>query len=138
MAYFTGCIYPGADTVLWNKTTITTAKIGVSEYDILAGHRRQVITTGNAAKTIYCDALLRPVYTETRDITDVAGTRRMTKLQYDHAGRVKFEAYPKRRHAELTSGKHHSYDALGRPTVTSTDSELGMFGQVLVTVLGFK
>ena len=117
--------YPTADTVLWNRTTITTAKIGVAEYDIGAGHWRQVITTGNAAKTIYFDALLRPVYTQTRDITDVAGTQRMTKHQYDFAGRVKFEAYPKRTQAELTSGKYHDYDALGRPTVTGTESELG-------------
>ena len=130
--------YPTADTVLWNKTTITTAKIGVAEYDIGAGHWRQVITTGNAAKTIYFDALLRPVYTETRDLADVAGTRRMTKHQYDFAGRVKFEAYPKRNQAELTSGKYHDYDALGRPTVTGTESELGMLWSGFSYGTGFQ
>jgi RHS repeat-associated protein len=117
--------YPVADSVVWNPTIITFAKINGAEFDIGAGHWRMDTNTGNAYKKIYFDALWRPVYSETWDSTDVAGTRRVSKVQYDFKGNATFTAYPKRSVAEISSGVFNEFDALGRPTVSRADSELG-------------
>jgi RHS repeat-associated protein len=129
--------YPGADSVAWNPTVIQNEFIGWQEHDIGAGHWRQVVSSGNAYRRTFFDALWRPVYTEAWDAADVAGTMRVTKHQYDFDSRPTFESYPKRSVAELTQGVYHAYDALGRPTITSTDSELGMLYSGFVYIDGF-
>lgn len=119
-------IHPTSDSVAWNPTSITYSYVGAAEYDIGAGHWRMVSVTGNANKRILFDALWRPVYVETWDSADVAGTMRVTKHQYDFGSRPTFQSYPKRTVAELAQGVRHVYDALGRTTTTNTDSELGI------------
>jgi RHS repeat-associated protein len=50
---------------------------------------------------------------------------RIVKHQYDFNSRTTYESFPKRSYGEISDGVYHEYDALGRPTVTGTISELG-------------
>lgn len=117
--------YPAADSVAWNPTIVTYTKVNNAEFDIGAGHWRMDSSTGNAFKKIYFDALWRPVYTESWDNSDVAGTRRVSKAQYNFQGETTFQAFAKRSVGEISAGIYKEYDALGRLAATRTDSELG-------------
>jgi RHS repeat-associated protein len=129
--------YPSADTVAWNTTTISFYKSASAQFDLPAGHWRQETTTGQAHVVNYYDGLWRPVYTERWDNTNVAGTTRLIKHQYDFAGRASYESYPKRSYAQIGDGIYYEYDALGRPTITSTISELGTLYSGNAYVNGF-
>lgn len=118
-------VYPAGDPVNWAPTTITFQPVNGSEFDLPAGHWRQDVTTGNARTSTYLDALWRPIYTYTSDLADPASTARIVKHQYDFAGRVTFESYPRRDYGSISDGTRHDYDALGRPTATNANSELG-------------
>lgn len=118
--------YPAGDSVAWHPTRVTFAQMNDTEYDLAPGHWRQQIVTGNARITRYYDALWRPVYTEHWDSTDAAATMRAVKRQYDFAGRLTYESYPQASVAAIGDGLYHEFDALGRPTVTSANSELGI------------
>jgi YD repeat-containing protein len=118
-------VYPSADTVAWNQTTLSFGQIGSQEYDLGGGHWKQTVTTGTATEVSYFDALLRPVYVERYDSADVANTSRIVKHQYDFAGHPTFESYPQRSYQNIAGGIHNEYDVLGRITGRSTDSELG-------------
>jgi RHS repeat-associated protein len=117
--------YPASDTVAWNPTTISYVQLASAEYDLPAGHWREQVTTGNGRTTTYYDALFQPVYVETADLGNTAGTSRIIKHSYDFAGRTTYTSYPKRTYASISEGVYNEFDALGRPTVTSTISELG-------------
>lgn len=52
-----------------------------------------------------------------------AGTQRFQRFAYDHEGRTTFASYPATAH-NPTTGTWTEYDALGRPTSVSQDSEL--------------
>jgi YD repeat-containing protein len=117
--------YPTADTVAWNATTISTTQSPSIELQIPANHWRQAITTGQAHQVKYFDAFMRPLYVERWDNSDVAGTMRIVKYNYDHQGRVTFESYPKRSFGQISDGVTSSYDALGRPTARAANSEIG-------------
>jgi RHS repeat-associated protein len=117
--------YPSSDKVAWNRTSINFSAVTSQEFDLDPGHWRQVVTTGDAVEVNYLDALWRPVYTERWDDKDRANTIRLVKYGYDFAGRTTFESYPKRDPVGISDGLYHEFDALGRPTVTSTISELG-------------
>jgi len=61
-------ITPGAcDTSEWYQTTHTFTQVAAAEYGLPAGHWKQVVSTGNARKVVYFDALWRPVVEETYD-----------------------------------------------------------------------
>lgn len=117
--------YPTADTVAWTPATVSFWQSGSAHQDLAAGHWRQQVKVGNALTTTYYDALLRPVYTERSDIADPAATMRITRQTYDSSSRPSFTSYPKRSYAELGGGQTNEYDALGRPTTTTSTSELG-------------
>ncbi|MEL1264111.1 RHS repeat protein [Pseudoxanthomonas putridarboris] len=116
--------YPNSDTVDWFNTTLVFEPVASTEYGIGAGHWRQTISTGNARKVSYFDALWRPLVVREYDTANVAGTQRFTRFTYDHEGRTTFASYPGTSDA-LTSGMWTYYDALGRPVQTTQDSELG-------------
>ena len=53
--------YPSGDSTVWNTTTQVFQPVNVAEYGIPAGHWRQTVSTGNARKLTYYDALWRPL-----------------------------------------------------------------------------
>lgn len=120
--------YPNGDSVDWHNTVLAFEPVASAEYGIDAGHWRQTISTGNARKVSYFDALWRPLVVREYDSANVSGTQRFTRMAYDHEGRTTFASYPGTTDA-LTAGTRTLYDALGRVTEVRQDSELG----VLVT-----
>lgn len=117
--------YGACDATTWTPTTQAFVQVNASEYGIPAGHWRQTVTTGNATKITYYDGLWRPQLVREYDAANVAGTQRFSKTAYDAAGRVSFQSYPSTASAP-TTGVWTDYDALGRVTSTSQDSELGL------------
>ncbi|WP_426116091.1 RHS repeat domain-containing protein [Massilia sp. PWRC2] len=119
------CVPPTACDPVWNPTTISFTRRDVDEFDLVAGHWRQDVNTGNGWTRIYMDALWRPAYAWSYE-TNVSGTQSLVKTTFDHAGRTTFASYPRREYdAQLVQGVTTSYDALGRPTEVRADSELG-------------
>jgi RHS repeat-associated protein len=118
-------VSPGVcDTTVYNQTTFTFEFVNVAEYDLPAGHWRQIEATGNAYKVSFYDALMRPLLVAEYDAVDVAGTQRFQRFQYDHEGKKTFASYPGTT-AGLTTGTWTSYDAVGRAYAVTSDSELG-------------
>ena len=111
-------------TVTWNPTTLLFEKVAAAEYGIPAGHWRQTVSTGNARKISYYDARWQPLVVREYDTTNVIGSQRFTRFAYDHDGRTTFASYPGATDA-LTTGTWSEYDALGRATSVSQDSEHG-------------
>ncbi|MDP3670776.1 MAG: RHS repeat-associated core domain-containing protein [Telluria sp.] len=138
MGRLAGINYPTGGTVAWSRTSIIPSKVDMTELGIEPGHWRQEVHTGNAYKINHYDALWRPIITEVWDNADSAGTMRVTTRRFDHAGRLTFESYPQRNLGLIGPGNHHEYDALGRPTVTGTESELGVLYSGFAYISGFK
>lgn len=117
--------YPSADTTAWNTTTQVFAQIATAEYGIPAGHWRQTVSTGNARREVYFDAMWRPLVTREHDTGNVAETSRFQRFAYDYEGRQVFSSYPGTTSAPST-GQWTEYDALGRTIAVSQDSEFGL------------
>jgi YD repeat-containing protein len=133
--------FPSADTTNWNSKTFVFAQIGSSEYGIPAGHWRQTISNGAARKVSYFDALWRPVVTHEYDNNNMVGTQRFGGWKYDHDGRVSFAGYPRSSATNISSfaqGTTSEYDALGRPTRTRQDSELGLLDTTFAYLSNFQ
>jgi RHS repeat-associated protein len=127
MGRLASIVYPTGDTTAWNTTTQVFQQVAVAEYGIPAGHWRQTVSTGDARKITYFDALWRPLVTKELDATNATTetlTKRFQRFMYDHEGRVTFASYPGATDG-LTTGTWKEYDALGRATSVSQDSELG-------------
>ena len=137
MGRLASVVYPTADSTAWNTTTRVFQQVGSAEYGIPAGHWRQTITTGNAQKITYFDALWRPLVTREYDAANEAGTKRFQRFTYDHEGRTTFASYPGISDA-LSTGIWTNYDALGRPTSVSQDSEHGLLVSITEYLSGFK
>jgi YD repeat-containing protein len=125
MGRISSIAYPASDTVAWNSTTQAFAQVSGTEYGLGAGHWRQTVSTGNARKETYFDALWRPIITREYDNANVTATQRFQRFAYDEEGRQVFASYPGTSDA-LTTGNWTEYDALGRTTSVSQDSELGL------------
>ncbi|MCL6710601.1 hypothetical protein M8R20_26750 [Pseudomonas sp. R2.Fl] len=112
----------------WKKTLLTFQPVAAAEYGIPAGHWRQTVSTGNGQKITYFDALWRPLVTKELDATNGTTetlTKRFQRFTYDADGRVTFASYPGTTDA-LATGTWTDYDALGRVTAVSQDSEQGL------------
>lgn len=129
--------YPAGDSVAWKPMTQVFEVVGTIEYGISAGHWRQTVATGNAMKVTYFDALWRPLLVREYDVGDVAGTQRFTRYTYDHEGRVTFASYPSTS-STPTTGIWSEYDALGRVSSISQDSEQGLLTTRTEYLPGFK
>lgn len=129
--------YPTGDSVAWANTTQVFEPVAAAEYGIPAGHWRQTVSTGNARKITYFDALWRPLVKREYDAADVAGTQRFQRFAYDHDGRTTFASYPGATDA-LTTGTWIAYDALGRVTSVSQDSEHGLLTTLTEYLSGFR
>ncbi len=136
MGQLTTATYPTADSTAWNTTTQSFAQIQASEYGIPAGHWRQVVTTGTGEKVNYFDALWRPVVVRERDTANSQSTR-FVRYGYDHDGRVTFASYPSAVD-NPTKGVRTAYDALGRQTLVTQDSELGALTTKTEFLTGFR
>lgn len=114
------------DPQVWNSTQISFAPAG-PEYGVAPGHWTQVVTTGNGTKRTVFDALWRPVVTV---LEPGDSDPRITVRRYDHAGRETFVSHPVAfgTVTSVNKGASTVYDALGRVTATTLDSELGLLG----------
>jgi len=128
--------HPLGDTQAWNTTSIALQPAG-AEYGVAAGHWTQTVTTGTGTKRTVLDALWQPRVTV---VEPGDGTQRITVRNFDHAGREIFASHPKASGtiSTITAGLSTGYDALGRQTWTSLDSELGALNTATHYVTGFK
>ncbi|HEU5297544.1 MAG TPA: RHS repeat-associated core domain-containing protein [Burkholderiaceae bacterium] len=132
---------PGGDAVTYNPTNLSFVQVPTDEVGIEAGHWRQTITTGNAVTINYFDARWRKRLTTTYDANDRANTERSQRFDYDPYNRTSFAAYPARSIPTITTatpGTSTTYDALGRPTQTVSDSELGALTTTTQYLAGFQ
>lgn len=116
------------DTSTWASTSITFTKVPTAEYAIPAQHWRRTETTGARARDTYYDALWRPILDRQRT-TDSSASERFVRKDFDYAGRETLTAYPVASvsdYTTVTTGIDTGYDALGRITGTTSDSELGV------------
>lgn len=130
MGRLTLITHPTGDSTDWNETSQVFEQVNALEYGIPAGHWRQTIATGNGRKVSYYDAMWRPVVVHEYDLADVQGTERFQRYAYDDSGRAIFASYPASIHNPST-GTWTEYDALGRVTSVSNDSE---FAEPIVTL----
>lgn len=120
--------YPSNDTVAWYPKLFTYSFVNSAERGIAAGHWDRTTTVGNAVTTTYFDADLRPVLSDV-SISGTASSDITTATSYDWTGKTTFASYPVSGSPALsgvTTGTHHTYDALERETQTQEDSELGL------------
>jgi len=137
MGRITAKIFAAGDSVAWNATTQVFELVDAAEHGIARGHWRQTTSTGNRRKVTWFDAMWRPVITREHDAANVAETDRYQRFNHDHAGRVTFESYPSSG-AGPTTGRWSEFDALGRPTSSSIDSELGLLTTVTQYLPGMR
>lgn len=130
----------------WKKLVRSFVPVASAEYGIAAGHWSETVTTGNATKVTYYDAMWRPLLVREYDASNMAGTQRFIKTAYDTEGRVGFVGYPV---SSVTLAAQQAgdkgvttfYDPLDRVTSTSQDSELGLlttlttYGTVFTTTV---
>ncbi|MBV7306985.1 NBR1-Ig-like domain-containing protein [Xanthomonas vasicola] len=130
-------VWPSDNAEAWNTTSQVFEPVAGDEYGIPSGHWRQTIATGNARKVTYYDALWRALLTREYDAADEAYTVRFTRFAYDHDGLTLFSSYPGTTDA-LSAGVWTEYDALGRPTSVSQDSEHGLLTTLTEYLGGFQ
>ncbi len=128
--------WPTGDTTVWNDTVHTFEQVTNAEFGLGGQHWRRTTSRGNARTVSYFDALWRPVLTHEFDAGDIAGTQRFRRYSYDHGGRTTFAAYPSDR-SNASTGIWIEYDAIGRATSTTQDSELGPLTTVTEYLPGF-
>ncbi len=139
--------YPSAstpgicDASRWNPTVMDLQFVASAEHGIAGGHWRASNHTGSGYSTLYYDALLRPVLEEKYDAGDVAGSLSQVVKRYDSKGQLLFTSYPTRDVGDIatvTQGTRTVYDALGRPTRSEQDSELGVLATVTEYTTGLE
>jgi RHS repeat-associated protein len=125
----------------YNTQNLAFVPVSTAEYGIPANHWRQTITLGNSTTTNYFDGRWRKVLTYTADTANVSATERFQSFAYDSYNRVIFTSYPVRSInsiTDITQGHHTTYDALGRATGTTQDSELGTLTTTTQYLAGFQ
>lgn len=125
-------VQPPVDENQWAKTTISFRQISADEYGLSAGHWRVDNTQGARRQETYLDALWQPRLVHEYDASDMAGTQRWVRSSYDSEGRLTFTSYPSR-DSNVATGTWTEYDALGRKTSSSQDSEQGL----LITTIAY-
>ncbi|MGR4876402.1 M91 family zinc metallopeptidase [Pseudoxanthomonas sp. LARHCG66] len=128
MGRLASIVYPTGDSTAWNTETFTFTPIPHDEHGLAPGHWTMRRRLGNRHVNTYYDALWRPVLEESLDYADIGGTLSQVVKRYDHEGRIVFQSYPKRGvdRPNESQGIHTIYDALGRTTSSSQDSEQGL------------
>ena len=132
---------PSGDPVGYNTKTYAFEQIASPEVGLDENHWRQTITEGNAVTVSYFDARWRKRLSATYDAQNPEGTMRTQRFDFDPYNRPIFAAYATRSIPFITSavpGTATSYDALGRPTATVVDSELGPLTTSTRYLTGFQ
>jgi len=127
-----------ADGLTWNATTIDYVRTTATDMGVTGPHWRQTTTTGNAKKVVEYDARWRPVMTLEYDSANQAATQRRTLRNYDYANRETFVSYPYAADGKTLPGVWTAYDALGRVTSVTQDSELGPLVTLTEYLSGFQ
>lgn len=121
----------------WNEDVFSFVPT-TTQFGIPAGHWAQVHTRGAYRKITHFDALWRPIFVQEEG---EPGTVRFRRQAFDHDGRAVFSSYPVASAAaitDLTKGSWTVYDALGRVTASSQDSELGLLTTTTNYAPGFQ
>ena len=121
----------------WNPTMLAFDRVDAAEYGIPAGHWRHLVSTGNSRKYTYFDGLWRPLLTHEYDAADMAATQRFQRSRFDYAGRTTFSSFAGVV-SDPVAGIWTDFDALGRPTSVSQDSELGVLTTLTEYLPGLK
>jgi len=137
MGRLTQVNYPTGDSPAWAASTRSFVPVNTAEYGIAAGHWRLTEATGNARKITYYNGLWQPLLVQEYDAANQAGTQRFTQIGYDAAGRPSFQSYAATV-ANPTTGVWTEYDALGRVTSVSQDSEQGLLVTTTEYLSGFQ
>lgn len=125
------------DTVAWNPTTQIFERVDAVEHGLSAGHWRLTTNTGNRNKVTWFDAMWRPTLSREQDASNPTATQRYQRFTYDHAGRTTFRSYPDSA-SNSSAGQWSEFDALGRTTSSSSDSELGLLTTVTAYLPGMR
>jgi YD repeat-containing protein len=121
--------YPTGDAVSYNNWNGTFASVKTADWrppGVMDGQWVRTEWQGNLRRFTYMDALWRPVLSYEYDESSQAATLRATRTQYDPAGRTAFVSYPHNTITPPAQGAWTTYDALGRATAVSQDSEHGV------------
>lgn len=145
MGRLASVVYPGGDSTVWNNKALAFQKVEADEYGLPAGHWRQTMSQGNYRKTLYFDALWRPVVEQEEDVANSSATLRWLTRRYDASGRLAFESYPRNPNVDgwvsvgaAVNGTRTSYDALDRVLQVEQDSELGVLATTTEYLTGFR
>lgn len=140
MGRLASIVHPAGDSTAWNAETFTFTPVQHDEHGLAPGHWTMRRRLGNRHLNTYYDALWRPVLEESLDYSDIGGTLSQVVKRYDDDGRLIFQSYPKRGVDRLTEsqGIHTIYDALGRATSVSQDSEHGLLVTMTEHLPGFQ
>jgi RHS repeat-associated protein len=140
MGRLASIVYPTGDSTAWNTETFTFTPVQQDEHGLAPGHWTMRRRLGNRHVNTYYDALWRPVLEESLDYADIGGTLSQVVKRYDHEGRIVFQSYPKRGvdRPNESQGIHTIYDALGRTTSSSQDSEQGLLTTLTEYLPGFQ
>ncbi len=126
------------DASKWTVTNYTWEYRNVAEHGLPAGHWLRRDHTGNHRRNTFYDVLWRPVLEHYYDGADTTASIQARAWAYDADGRVTFASYPVNALVAGTTGTWTEYDALGRVTSVSQNSELGLLTTLTEYQTGFK
>jgi YD repeat-containing protein len=133
MGRLTKVTYPTeAAGPIWNVSDRNFFRSTTAAYGLPVGHWQEEENTGTGRKVTYFDAFWRPVLVQQYDTANQAGTQSFVKRSYNSSGQVTFQSYPSAS-STPTTGVWTAYDALGRVTSVSQDTELTPSLQVTAT-----
>lgn len=115
-------ITPASSVPARNATVRSFSLVSASASGLDAAYWTQTDTRGNWKRSVWYDALLRPMGEKEQD-SSIAGSARVKRREFDSTGNVVFESFPA---TTLTSmGTRSSFDGIGRVEQSEQDSELG-------------
>ena len=125
------------DSSAWSPTTLVFEPVSGTEYGLPGGHWRQTVATGAGNRVTYFDAMWQPLLVREFDAGNVTGTQRFTRFTYDANGQPTFASYPSTS-SSPTTGTWTGYDALGRTTSVSIDSDSGPLSTLTTYLSGHR
>lgn len=135
-----GVTYPEKDVRAWNPTQIEFVPVQSIEYGLGAGHWRRTVSNGARRDVTYFDGLWRPVQSRQYDGSNASFTNRFITRRFDHENREVFASYPTSKGGSVSrsGGVYSEFDALGRITKYTVDSELGQLDTTTTYAANFQ
>lgn len=137
----TSVVYPSGPGETYAISALSFKRLAPQDWmppGVSVGQWQSAEVRGNLVKAAYYDAMFRPTATVEWDEANGAATARSTRTSYDVAGRVAFQSYPIAGLDSSTIGARTQYDALGRVTSMTQDSELGPLVTATAYLTGFQ